>query len=210
MISKKALQLIEQFNSKEFDNNDLHLKDDLFEGAEFFLTLKDSKIANICGSHLNTDGFHSLLCADLELVKKIGPRYLLQANFREIENYIRDDNSKQSFETVFSYSKNWQSAHAQIVKQYIFSALLQCGVKFSSWNMDYQTKTVILREYFCVINGLFSSLNLGSLELIALEENNVYLSHHFDPNPFELSLLDAVADYLNFCLGSNLLKLVAQ
>lgn len=216
MISKKASELLLQFKNASFSNGacQLHLKDEHFEGAEFVLEIKGDKVVSVGGVNLDNNELHLLLCSCLFLIQKIGLKYLLIANFREIENFLRDNNSEAATATILSLSKKWQTTQGIFVKNIIYSLLLLNGVSFKSFAGLYENRIRILDEMIQKINNVLGTFELGQIEFIALEEKNVYLSHKISVQnssaTFSLNLLDGVGEYINFCLGSNTLKLVAQ
>ncbi|EQC48063.1 hypothetical protein [Bacteriovorax sp. Seq25_V] len=215
MISNVAKNLIDKYTNKISSSYDIHYTDELFQGAEFSLILNEDKIGDIFYRPGESAELDALVLASLELGKKIGPKYFAMANFREIENFLRDDVTKFAWERVLAYKESWEAAQIVLLRGLIYSVLLKSGLNFVQFPTNYEERTQLIQTQFVHINNVLGSFGLGHIDIVALEDSNLYVHYELvrgQPNSSDLflALLDGVSEYLSFCYGSNSIKLVAQ
>ncbi len=215
MISNVAKSLLEKYRTSVDASYDIHFTDDLFKGAQFFLNFSDGKISNIFYIPGENSELDALVLSSLELSRRIGVKYFIMANFREVENFLRDDATKFAWERVLAHKEAWEASQVVLLRGFIYSLLLKSGLDFVSFPSRYEDRVTLITKQILHVNSVLANASIGSVKIVALEDTSLYCHYELLPgqtNTLDLSLalLDGVSEYLNFCYGSNSIKLVAQ
>jgi hypothetical protein len=216
-ISSRAKEILNNSKENSFDKHDLHLVSDKFLGSDLYFSL-DAQ-CNILDWYIVVDAKNNdeeklgLLCAAIDLVKKVGISHVFKVSFRETESYLRDENHLPAWEGVTANRKWFNEAISEIISGMVNALFMRQGVDLIDWDdLTYKERIDATSKTLSRIKGVFELFSGGQLELVSIEESEIIihvgdkiLSHkHFE------ILMERLLEYIRFALCSTKIKLVAQ
>ncbi|EQC52044.1 hypothetical protein [Bacteriovorax sp. DB6_IX] len=216
-ISQRAQEVLSKYTNKTLDKHDLHLVSDKFLGADLYFHLDEECnfqefAVKLDESHSDAKK-HSLLCAALELVSKVGIAHLFKVSFRETESYLRDENHLPAWEDITASRKWFNEAIEELISGLVNALLMKQGALLLDWDeLNLMEKIEAVEKCLEKIRPVYKKILTTQLELVTLEEDEIiisggedFLSHKY----FEV-LMTRIVEYLQFSLCSTKIKLVAQ
>lgn len=159
--------------------------------------------------------YHYLIYGLMTLSQKLGNKYLLSLEIREVENFLRESNDKVAIANLTKYLPFFEDLIHNVVKGLSYSAFLSSGLSLIDYSdLGYKDKLEFFNELATKISTVSSTLFDEKVEVkfIALEEDKItYEFSGIDVNLKHFkSYLEGIHQYLCLTLSSEDIILLAQ
>ena len=214
MISKQAQYLLEANKKKVIDASvrSLNLCDDKLGGHDVTMSLDAYNISNFKLKNIIDEKQAALILSFLTLVNKIGLAGAAGVKFREVESFLRDDNSIDAWEGSLGY-RSWMNEMRDYLLQDLFYQLMNSNKNATSqWKLNNINDRISnVRKILDSMCDLLTSLNV-TVELVTIEETEIYIKFNTSDSMQKLIpfLGQSLAQYIRFIFNEQNIKLVAQ
>ncbi len=224
MAESKIKQIIKDHylvNNQQMTSFDLHLTNLGGESRSYdhdlWLNLNDEfKISkwyiNFVDAQKPSE-FDLIVSGALSLLELHGVSYIFHMTLREVESFVRDDNSTPIVKELFRYQKFFDEFLGRLIQNATNSLFLKSGMEIQVWDIiSYEQKIQASQSFVDKINILLKTTFSGQVKLVNVEESKIII----DFGPFNVRqnyfvpLLEGMTHYVQLSFSSTDINLVAQ